>query len=77
MLIEKGIAGYQGRIINVSKYQCDMCRKPLTKEQRIAIYVSEPGGDVQRKKYDVCEKCMKTIEKNIKIWYDKIVNKNK
>jgi predicted Zn-dependent protease len=54
-----------------------MCRKPLTKEQRIAIYVSEPGGDVQRKKHDVCEKCMKTIEKNIKIWYDKIVNKNK
>ena len=77
MLLEKGIAGYQGRMINASKYQCDMCRKCLTKEERILIYTSEPGGDVQRKKWDVCERCMKILEKNVNLWYDKIVNKNK
>ena len=75
MLLEKKITGYNGRLINASRYQCDMCKKNMIKDQRISIYLSEPGGDVQRKGWDVCEKCMKIIDKNIKMWYDRAVKK--
>lgn len=75
MLIKKSITGYNGMIINTSEYVCDMCRKPLKKEQRILIGTTETGKDIIRKKWDLCEKCMKIIEKNIEIWYDKITSK--
>ena len=75
MLIDKGIVNYQGKIINASKYQCDMCRKPISKKERALISTSEIGGDICRKKWDLCARCMKILEKNINLWYDKIVNK--
>lgn len=75
MLIDKAVVSYQGKIINPSKYTCDMCRKPLEKKDRILIYTGNKGEDVTRKKWDLCEKCMRTIEKNVNLWYDRIVSK--
>lgn len=75
MLIKKDIASRNGKIINTSQYTCDMCEKPLRKMQRIRVMATEIGGEVALKKWDLCEKCMKIIEKNVKIWYGKIVNK--
>lgn len=75
MLIEKGISSCNGIIINISKYKCDMCHKTLKKQERILVSTSEIGKDTLIKKWDLCENCMKIIEKNVKIWYGKIVNK--
>lgn len=60
---------------NKSEYICDMCKKELHKSQRILLATSDIGRDPLKKRYDLCEKCMKIIEKNISVWYDKIVNK--
>lgn len=75
MLIEKALTNFHGRIINASRYVCDMCRKPMAKQDRILISKSNKGEDISRKKWDLCESCMKTIEKNVNLWYDRIVNK--
>lgn len=75
MLIQKRITGYNGGFVSDSEYQCDMCHKPLKKQERILISTSEIGKDKPIKKWDLCENCMKIIEKNVKIWYGKIVNK--
>lgn len=70
MIIEKNNNG-----IFSSRYKCDMCRKTLNKEQRLLVSTSELGKDKTIKKWDLCENCMKIIEKNVKIWYDKVINK--
>ena len=75
MLIQKSIAGFNGKVTSTSKYECDMCHKPLEKKQRILISVSEIGKDRPIKKWDLCQNCMKVIEKNVKIWYGKVVSK--
>ncbi len=76
MLVKKDITSQNGKIVNTSQYKCDMCRKILTKQQRIVLSTTDIGGDPLKKRYDLCEKCMKTIEKNVSIWYDKFI-KNK
>ena len=76
MLIEKSITmNSKKRVVNMSKYVCDMCKKELKKTERILVGTSKIGEDKTVKKYDLCENCMKIIEKNIKIWYDRNINK--
>lgn len=71
MLVEKSMKDY----VSTSKYICDMCRKELKKEDRILIATSQKGKDKTIKKWDLCERCMKVIEKNIEVWYNKVISK--
>ena len=71
MLIEKSLKGFKGGFKSTSKYECDMCKKSMTKEDRYLVSTSEKGRDVAQKRWDLCDKCMKIIEKNISIWYKK------
>lgn len=76
MLIEKSITmNSKKRVTSMSKYICDMCKKELKKSERILVGTSEIGQDKILKKYDLCENCMKIIEKNVKIWYNKFERK--
>lgn len=73
MLINKDVRiTKKDGLINNTKYQCDMCRKNINKSQRIAVFTTETGLDTSRKKWDLCERCMKTIEKNVNLWYSRI-----
>ena len=69
MLVEKSMKDY----VSTSKYVCDMCRKELKKQDRILIATSEKGKDKTIKKWDVCQNCMKILEKNIAQWYNRII----
>lgn len=75
MLIEKSVVYFNTSYVSSSKYICDMCKKPLNKQQRILIGSSQKGKDVLKKRWDLCENCMKIIEKNVNLWYDKVINK--
>lgn len=71
MLVEKSMKEY----VSTSKYICDMCRKEIKKQDRILVATSEKGKDNTLKRWDLCENCMKIIEKNILIWYNRQKNK--
>lgn len=71
MLIEKSLKGFKGGFKGTSKYECDMCRRNMLKEDRYLVSTSEKGRDVAQKRWDLCERCMKIIEKNVAIWYKK------
>jgi len=71
MLVEKSMK----HNVSTSKYVCDMCRKELKKQDRILIATSQKGKDKTIKKWDLCERCMKVIEKNIAVWYNKVISK--
>lgn len=76
MLIEKSVTMNSKKVVvSASKYECDMCKKPLKKSQRILVSTSEIGKDKPTKKWDLCENCMHIIEKNVDLWYNKIVSK--
>ena len=53
-------------------YKCDMCKKNLNKEQRIVVGMSKIGDYCMTKKWDLCEHCVKIIEKNVNLWYSRI-----
>ena len=75
MLVEKSITSVDGKIMNTSKYTCDMCKNLIKKQERFLVSTTRKGGDTSKKKWDLCENCMKIIEKNVNLWYDRIVNK--
>ena len=76
MLIEKCLKGFKNGFKGASKYECDMCKKSILKEDRYLVSISEKGRDVAQKRWDLCDRCMKIIEKNVSIWYKKVREKN-
>lgn len=73
MLINKDIRiTKKDGLINNTQYQCDMCRKKVTKWERASISCTDIGGSTPRKKWDLCEHCMKVLEKNVDLWYSRI-----
>lgn len=73
MLLKKTVRRLDKGIYNESEYSCDMCRRNITKNRRYLLGISEIGGDSMKKRWDLCPKCMKTIEKNVAMWYDKFI----
>lgn len=76
MLIVKHTYNYHNQTKTPTKYSCDMCRKVIEKPEKITVYTSRIGETKPIKKFDLCKKCMRIIEKNVNIWYDRIENKN-
>lgn len=76
MLIEKDVRIARGNCINNTKYECDMCRKVLKLEERYGVGMTELGRGTYKKKWDLCAKCMKTLEHNVDIWYSRLKSKN-
>ena len=74
MLNQKIIKKVGERYVNVGKYTCDMCKKEIEKKDRFLVAISQRGKDPTRKRWDLCPKCMKTIDKNVALWYDKVIN---
>lgn len=77
MLIEKTRYNFAKKNKGVSYYTCDMCKKQVTKQGRQLVYVSGLGEDTTRKKWDLCENCMKILVKNVNLWYSRIKEKSK
>lgn len=75
MLLLKVTKKLECGVVNASEYQCDMCKRFITKKQRYLVAVSDLAGDATKKKWDLCPKCMKTIEKNVANWYNRVINK--
>ena len=53
-----------------SKYQCDMCGVGLESKERNIIYVAE-GYATMNKKWDLCPRCYKKLNKAIKNYKEK------
>lgn len=53
-------------------YKCDMCRKTIKKDERIVCGMSQLGNYCLTKKWDLCERCVKILEKNVNLWYSRI-----
>lgn len=53
-------------------YQCDMCKKQMVLDERYVIGATELGRGSYKKKWDLCEHCMKVLEKNVDLWYSRI-----
>lgn len=68
MLVEKAIYNSDKK----SRYICDMCRKELEKQDRILIGTSEKGKDRMIKRWDLCENCIKILDRNVSKWYTRI-----
>jgi hypothetical protein len=75
MIVTKPTYNYYTKVKTATQYSCDMCHKIMEKPEKITLYTSNAGDNKPLKKYDLCKKCMKTIEKNVKLWYDRIINK--
>lgn len=76
MIITKHTYNYYKQTKTPTQYECDMCKKLMEKPERITLYTSKIGETKPLKKYDLCKKCMKTIEKNVNLWYSRIIEKN-
>lgn len=75
MIVTKHTYNYHSNVKTPTMYSCDMCRKLIQKPEKITLYTSEIGDTKPLKKYDLCKKCMKTIEKNVNLWYSRIKEK--
>ena len=53
-----------------SRYECDMCKTKLNGINRFVIHISK-GTNNSKKKWDLCENCLKIISKNIKKWNER------
>lgn len=63
--------------INNTIYQCDMCKKTLKNTEKYTVGVTEIGRGSYHKKWDICDKCLSVIEKNVKIWHLRLDRKVK
>lgn len=55
---------------SASKYECDMCKNKISAIDRMAISVAQSYGN-SKKKWDLCQKCYKKVEKAVENWYIK------
>ena len=49
---------------NKSTYVCDRCKVYISNLNRKAIFIAE-GIEAPRKKWDLCQKCYKALERGI------------
>ena len=72
MLVFQKYIRVNGRTKNCNIYMCNMCHKTMNKDERILISSSNLGENNVKRKWDLCEHCMKTLEKNVDFWYSRI-----
>lgn len=54
-----------------SKYRCDMCKIQISPLKRVVINKAQ-GYENPKKKWDLCEKCYRKVERAIDNWHIKI-----
>lgn len=76
MLIKKDVRiTKKDGCINMTDYQCDMCKKIIKLSERYGIGVTDLGCGTYRKKWDLCAKCMRSLERNVNLWYARLEEK--
>lgn len=58
-----------------SKYECDMCKNKISAVERMAISVAQSYGN-SKKKWDLCPRCYRKVEKAIENYSEKKGEKN-
>lgn len=58
-----------------SKYECDMCKNKISAVERMAISVAQSYGN-SKKKWDLCLRCYRKVEKAIENWHKRKEKKN-
>ena len=64
-------------VIRTCLYQCDMCRKVLTLNERRVVGITETGKGNYKKRWDLCKDCVKILEKNVNTWYSRLEHKRR
>lgn len=72
LIFEKYVKKQDKGVIKKSIYKCDMCYKTISKDERILISSSNLGENNVKRKWDLCEHCVKILEKNVDLWYSRI-----
>jgi superfamily II DNA or RNA helicase len=72
LVFEKYVKKQDKGVIKKSIYKCDMCHKTISKDERILISSSNLGENNVKRKWDLCEHCVKILEKNVDFWYSRI-----
>ena len=55
-----------------SKYKCDMCKVLISPINRVVVNIAK-GYENPKKKWDLCTKCFKKVEKAIEKYYEKFL----
>lgn len=58
-----------------TKYRCDMCKTKISTLERITINTSQ-GYENFKKKWDLCKKCFKKVEKAVENYYSRKERRN-
>ena len=53
-----------------SKYQCDMCKNKTSAKDRMVISIAK-NYENSKKKWDLCPKCYKKVERAVENWHKK------
>jgi hypothetical protein len=58
-----------------SKYECDMCKKKISAIERVVLSKAEHFENA-KKKWDLCKKCYKKVEKGVENYHKRKEKKN-
>ena len=64
-------------VIRSCLYRCDMCKKDMVLSEKCVVGVTELGRGSYKKKWDLCNSCIKILEKNVNTWYSRLEQKRK
>lgn len=60
MIIKKDVNNKDNTI-----YRCDKCKRETTRKDNYGIFIKEAENKQPKKKWDLCEKCYKSLEKGV------------
>lgn len=72
MLLYKSVGKNDVGYFNDTTYLCDMCHRKVKSHNKYCLGTTKKGKYAYSKDYDLCERCLNTIKKNIENWYERL-----